>query len=69
MLTNSETTQRYAVLNIWADAVSMEQALAKVSQFVEGRNGGSSKSLHTIFAANPEKNFSVPKDPLLYRLF
>ncbi len=47
----------------------MEQALAKVSQFVEGRNGGSSKSLHTIFAANPEKNFSVPKDPLLYRLF
>ncbi len=47
----------------------MEQALAKVSEFVEGRNGGSPKRLHTIFAANPEKNFSVPKDPLLYSLF
>ena len=56
--------QRYQILNIWADAVTMDQALAKVIEFVE-----KGQKLHTIFASNPEKNFSVPKDPLVYDAF
>jgi N-acetylglucosaminyldiphosphoundecaprenol N-acetyl-beta-D-mannosaminyltransferase len=55
---------RYPVLNIWADAVSLPEVLDSVVRFVEEGFG-----LHTIFASNPEKNFSVPKDPLLYERF
>ncbi len=55
---------RYPVLNIWTDAVTMEEALAKVAEFVEH---GSRP--HTVFATNPEKNFSVPEDPFLYDCF
>lgn len=42
----------------------MEQALARVKYYVE--NG---TRVHSIFAVNPEKNFSVPKDPVLYEAF
>jgi N-acetylglucosaminyldiphosphoundecaprenol N-acetyl-beta-D-mannosaminyltransferase len=55
---------RYPILNIWCDNVTMHQALAKVSDFVENGNG-----LHTIFASNPEKNYSVRSNPLVYELF
>ncbi len=55
---------RYPILNIWTDAVSMDGALAKVSEFVEQGDRP-----HTIFATNPEKNFSVPADPFLYKCF
>jgi len=55
---------RYPVLNIWADAVSLPEVLESVVRFVEQGQG-----LHTIFACNPEKNYSVPKDPLLYERF
>ncbi|MDY6822419.1 MAG: WecB/TagA/CpsF family glycosyltransferase [Thermodesulfobacteriota bacterium] len=58
------TTKRYPILNIWADDVTMESALEKVVEFVEGDN-----RVHTIFAANPEKNFSVPGDPILYEKY
>jgi len=56
--------QRYPILDIWCDALSMPEALSQVDSFVQEQ-----KRLHTIFAANPEKNFSVPQDPLLYDLF
>jgi len=55
---------RYPILDIWTDAVSMDGALAKVSEFVEQGDRP-----HTIFATNPEKNFSVPVDPFLYKCF
>ena len=42
----------------------MAGALAKVTASVENGNG-----LRTIFASNPEKNFSVPRNPLLYQMF
>jgi len=55
---------RYPVLNIWADAVTLTEVIESVVQFVEQGQG-----LHTLFASNPEKNFSVPKDQLLYNCF
>ncbi len=42
----------------------MTSALDKVVEFVEIGN-----RVHTIFAANPEKNYSVPRDPLLHEMF
>jgi len=56
--------QRYSVLNIWVDAVSTQDVLDAVVNFVE--NGS---RVHTIFASNPEKNFSVPRDPVLFEKF
>lgn len=55
---------RMKILNVWVDPVTMEGALARVTEFVEQGNRP-----HSIFAVNPEKNFSVPRDPELHRLF
>lgn len=52
------------ILNLWVDPVTMEQALEAVSEFIER-----GARVHSIFAVNPEKNFSVPKDPSLYESF
>jgi len=59
-----QTTSRLSILDIWVDAVDMAQALETVSGYVEQGD-----RLHTVFASNPEKNFSVPKDELLYGMF
>lgn len=59
-----EKVRRYPVLNIWVDAVDMRAALDLVADFVE-----KGERVHTVFASNPEKNFSVPKDRLLYEIF
>lgn len=56
--------QRYPVLNLWIDDCDMNRALSRVVHFVE--NGD---KVHTVFASNPEKNYSVPKDPFLYSMF
>ena len=56
--------KRYPILNIWVDEVGFQGALDKIVEFVE--QGGRP---HTIFATNPEKNFSVPKNQLLYKSF
>jgi N-acetylglucosaminyldiphosphoundecaprenol N-acetyl-beta-D-mannosaminyltransferase len=56
--------KRLKILNVWVDQVNMDQALARVSDFVER---GSRP--HTVFAVNPEKNFSVRQAPLLYQTF
>lgn len=56
--------KRYPILNIWVDSVDMRQVLEKVDEYVKGEN-----IPHTIFASNPEKNFSVPKDLILYETF
>lgn len=56
--------ERLKILDIWVDPVSMDDALARVESFVQHGNRP-----HIIFAANPEKNFSLPKDPFLYESF
>ncbi|MDW7712332.1 MAG: WecB/TagA/CpsF family glycosyltransferase [Deferrisomatales bacterium] len=55
---------RLKVLDLWVDPVDMEGALERVRGFVEAGDGA-----HCVFAVNPEKNFSVPKDPELHRIF
>jgi N-acetylglucosaminyldiphosphoundecaprenol N-acetyl-beta-D-mannosaminyltransferase len=55
---------RLKILDIWVDPVTMNETLTRIIDFIETGN-----RVHTIFAANPEKNFSVPRDPLLYEAF
>ena len=55
---------RLKILNLWVDPVTMGQALDRVVAFVE-----KGSRPHAIFAVNPEKNFSVPKDPALLESF
>jgi len=55
---------RLKILNVWVDAVDMERAISRVKQFLEKGNRP-----HSILAVNPEKNFSVPKDPILNETF
>jgi len=57
-------SERLNILDIWVDPVDRHEAIARVDEFL--RIG---KRPHTVFAANPEKNFSVPKDPTLYKVF
>jgi N-acetylglucosaminyldiphosphoundecaprenol N-acetyl-beta-D-mannosaminyltransferase len=52
------------VLDIWVDPVNRYEAIRRVEEFlIKG------KRPHAVFAVNPEKNFSVPKDPALYKTF
>ncbi len=55
---------RYPILNLWVDQCTMQTALEQVAEFIDRGD-----RLHTIFASNPEKNYSIPKDPFLYRMF
>jgi len=55
--------ERLKILDIWVDPVAREQAIDRVRRFLEGNKPCS------IFAVNPEKNFSVPRDPALYDVF
>lgn len=54
---------RLPILRIWVDPVTANQALSHVKDFLE--TGGRP---HAIFAVNPEKNFSVPKNPILWQV-
>jgi len=56
--------RRFKILNIWVDELNMEQTLNRVNEFVEHGN-----KLHTVFASNPEKNYSVPQNSFLYKMF
>ncbi|MBW2065613.1 MAG: WecB/TagA/CpsF family glycosyltransferase [Deltaproteobacteria bacterium] len=55
---------RLKILDIWVDPVGREGALRRVKGFLQG-DGGS----RVIFASNPEKAFSVPRNPDLYDTF
>ena len=57
-------SERLNILDIWVDPVDRHEAINRVEGFL--RKG---ERPHTVFAANPEKNFSVPKDPILYETF
>lgn len=56
--------ERLEILNIWVDPLDRDMARARVLDFLE-----TGKRPHAIFASNPEKNFSVPKDPELLSAF
>jgi N-acetylglucosaminyldiphosphoundecaprenol N-acetyl-beta-D-mannosaminyltransferase len=56
--------QRYSVLNLWVDDCNMEKALEQVNKYITD-----GYKVYTIFASNPEKNYSVPKDTLLHEIF
>ncbi|MEZ4601738.1 MAG: WecB/TagA/CpsF family glycosyltransferase [Syntrophotaleaceae bacterium] len=60
----SDRGKRLKVLNVWVDPVDMDQAVSRVEEFVERGDRP-----HAIFAVNPEKNFSVPKNPALHETF
>ena len=55
---------RLSILDVWVDPVSREEAIDRVRGFL--RNGDRP---YSIFASNPEKNFTVPKDPELYECY
>src|SRR5690242_2862533 len=60
----SQPNKRLSILNLWVDPVDMGGALEKIEHFVE-----KGSRAHCVFAVNPEKNFSVPRDPQLHRVF
>ena len=51
---------RLKILNIWVDSVDRKAAIDRVESFF-----GEDRP-HSIFAVNPEKNFTVVKDPFLF---
>jgi len=55
---------RLKILDVWVDPVSRVQCLEKVTHYLREGNRP-----HTVFAVNPEKNFSVPRDAILYAAF
>jgi N-acetylglucosaminyldiphosphoundecaprenol N-acetyl-beta-D-mannosaminyltransferase len=56
--------RRYKILNIWVDAVTKPEALAFAETILQRGNRP-----HAILAANPEKNYSVVRDPVLMEAF
>lgn len=55
---------RLKILDVWVDQVDMQKALNQVDTFIQKKDG-----LNGIFAVNPEKNFSIPKDTSLHEIF
>ena len=55
---------RLKILNVWVDPVNRKEAIQRVKNFL-----AKGTRPHAIIAANPEKNFSVPKDAVLYDIF
>ena len=55
---------RLKILDIWVDPVTRAEAIRRVSDILK-----TGQRPHSVFASNPEKNFSVPRDPDLYRVF
>lgn len=65
MMSGSEALyERLNILNIWVDAVDRNLAIRRVHDFLQSQDGP-----HVVFASNPEKNFSVPKDNALYSVY
>ncbi len=60
----SQHVNRLNILNVWVDPVDMRGALERIENFVEEGDRP-----HSVFAVNPEKNFSVPRDPQLHKVF
>jgi N-acetylglucosaminyldiphosphoundecaprenol N-acetyl-beta-D-mannosaminyltransferase len=60
----SFSKKRLQVLDIWVDPLTRREAIRRVRYFLEHGTRP-----HAVFASNPEKNFSVTKDPELHRIF
>ena len=60
----SQHENRLKILNVWVDPVDMNGAVERVERFVEEGDRP-----HSVFAVNPEKNFTVPRDPQLHKVF
>jgi len=60
----TKLNERLNILGIWVDPVNRYEAINRVEGFL--RKG---QRPHTVFAANPEKSFSVPKNPQLLETF
>ncbi len=56
--------KRLQILNVWVDSVNMARSIEFIKKTLKY-----GKRPHSIFAVNPEKNFSVPKNPVLYQSF
>lgn len=56
--------ERVPILDLWVDSVDMAGAVARAERFL--LEGGRP---HSIFAVNPEKNFSIPRDRFLLDAF
>ncbi len=56
--------RRYRVLNIWVDAVTKAEALTLAEAILQ-----QASRPHAILASNPEKNYSVIRDPVLWQAF
>jgi N-acetylglucosaminyldiphosphoundecaprenol N-acetyl-beta-D-mannosaminyltransferase len=55
---------RLKILNIWVDPVDRKEAIQRVKKFlIKGTRP------HAVIASNPEKNFSAPKNAVLYDTF
>lgn len=52
------------MLDIWVDAVGRTEAVERVREFLH-----SGTRPHSVFASNPEKQFSVPMDEELYQCY
>ena len=59
-----QLSERLKILNIWVDPVDRSDAINRVEGYLQ-----KGKRPHTVFAANPEKNFSIIKNPILYETF
>jgi len=55
---------RLRILDLQVDQVDMEKAVAQVEAMLRTSDGP-----HSIFAVNPEKNFSLPKDSTIREAF
>jgi len=56
--------KRLKILELWVDPVDRAEAIRRVKGFME-KGGGP----HAVFASNPEKIFSIPKDPALHETY
>ena len=56
--------KRLKILSIWVDPITEKESIEKIETILE-----TGTKPHAIFASNPEKSFSVPKDPELYKAF
>jgi N-acetylglucosaminyldiphosphoundecaprenol N-acetyl-beta-D-mannosaminyltransferase len=55
---------RLKIFNIWVDLCTRKDSIQLVDEFIK-----SGHRPRSIFAANPEKNYQIKKDPLLYNVF
>lgn len=56
--------ERLKILDIWVDPLTRDAAIERARKMLrEGTRP------HSIFASNPEKNFTIPEDPVLYKVY